>query len=384
MRRFSLLLPMLAVLALAACEDPSSVGDTFIDDVAPRRVVLPLPDADTLRVVDRTGQAGPVLVGAVYDPLLDVTFRAQGFVDFQGPLINNLLDIAGVDLLLAPTYTYGDTTATLTLVVRDMPDEWTSTNARADTTFAVGEELARVTFSPGDTLVSVPLPERWYAARDTSLLKALDQFNKDIHGFSLRVEGTGAVVGFSEIGSLLRLRSETDTLRLDVGKIHTTLDQSGTVRQFDGRLTLVDGFGPFGEMEFVLPDSLKRAVANKISLRVTADTTLLQSNRPTHFVRPLLGRLLLYGVQANGSEVLLQDLLNPQSTAGFLQNGTYTFNDLILTARLQGVLLGNASITGFRLRVAQSPNSISPIILYDETAGDKAPRLVFTLLPADR
>lgn len=380
MRRL-LLLTLLSLLALTACENPTGVGDSFVDDVTPRRFVLTLPDADTLRVSDVTGQAGPVLAGEVYDPLLDVTLRAHGFIDFTGPILNTLATVTGAELLLDPVYAYGDTTATLTLVVYDMPKEWASANARSDTTFDTGEELARFSFKPSDTLLTVPLPEKWITKNDTSLTKVIGPFDSDIHGFSLRVEGRGAVVGFSEIGSLLRLRSGTDTLRLDVGKFHTTLRKTGTPKQFDGRLTVMDGIGPVAEMNFTLPDSLRGAVANNVTLRVTADTTLLQSNLPPNFVRPLLVRLLLYGVTRDGKEVLLQDLTNATNPSGFLRSGTFAFNDLIFTAQLQAALLQKSTLTGFKLRVAHSPNTVSPIILYDETAGDKAPRLVLTLIP---
>ena len=124
---------VLCLLTLAACEDPSGVGISFVggDEGDPQASVFRAPSIDSVPLPDQTGafvtaqnfSAFQILAGQVADPLFG-TAVAQGYLDVLPP--SSISDefrerpVREATLRLALSYAYGDTVAVTTLDVRQI------------------------------------------------------------------------------------------------------------------------------------------------------------------------------------------------------------------------------------------------------------------------
>ena len=189
MKKAAPLALLLASLSVAACEDPSNVGVGLVGEGGGEPVVerVELAEFEDVEGTDVTGGTQLVLAGRVNDPLLG-TLSATGHLDFDavgGADVAGFRDttLASATLQLVPNYAYGDTTTEVTLQLSSVPDEFNAAGATADTTLPAGEPIATFRFAPTDTLVSVPLPEAWIAANDTTLRST--RATSIFHGFQI-------------------------------------------------------------------------------------------------------------------------------------------------------------------------------------------------------
>lgn len=381
---FVLLAGLGMLLTLGACENPTNVGMDLIGEQGGEPTIRTI-EATSLEhhpINDVTGQDARILVGRVDDPAFG-TVAATGYVDFAQPsnLSGGFRDnpVTSATLRLYPDYRYGDTTATVTYALRTVPQEWTATDAPADTTLPAGELIREFTFTASDTLVEVPLPADWISANDATLRSG--SFADTFHGFQLAPVSGNAVLGFifncptqstTCTESRLRVATSADSASFFATKTLTTTRRPEAPDLPAARIGLQDGAGPAGALYFDLdvqePYALNRAV-----FQVYADT-LLQQQTPPHFVRPTIRQLELYAIPDEGAAI-------PVESATLDAEGRFTYRSETLRRLLQDVLLGNVTIERFELRIPPSSNTVNTVALYTPAAETQAPRAILTLTP---
>jgi hypothetical protein len=281
-------------------------------------------------------------------------------------------------LLLQPDYRYGDTTATLTLAIRDLVDEWNELGTTADTTISTGALITEVTFSASDTLVKVSLPAAWVEPKEaqfrniTTLLEAF-------HGFQLDPDPAGgnAVVGFNATTSALRVYTASDSATFPIGKTLTTLAREGTVTVPENRLLLQDGTGERYELSFdFIAKGLADTPLNRAALRFSLDDAALDATLPPNFVRPRPAALTLYGITDDLTRLTIEDVV-PDSS------GQLVFSSNAFRTLIQDILLGTSAIERLELGYLANSNSLSPLLLYDLSTPETAPTLVLTTIPTE-
>ena len=383
-----------ATLLLTACEDPSNVGVGLIGEEGGEPVVerVDLAAFDSTGGRDVTGNTALVLAGRVDDPLLG-TLAATGYLDFSAVGAEDLAGfrdttLASATLQLVPDYVYGDTTGTVTLELRSVAEEVgnaEAASASADTTLPAGELITSFSFPLTDTLVSVPLPAAWVAAKDTTLRS--ERATSVFHGFQIAPApgDVGTVVGFDRSESRLRAIAGADTVFFGEGnngvKAFSSLERTGEVALPPDRVLLQDGIGPRLRLDLDLETSdLLGNALNRAEIRLYPDTLALDGSATLHRPRPPV--LLLYAVEEDGSEFL--------SAVGELRDeGYYAFSDasgsgggtvqVSLRTVLQRDLLGDPFFDHFEIAVPSSFNTLNPLLFYGAGADETAPRAVLTL-----
>jgi len=323
---FSLLLSGAVVLSLSACSDPTGVGANLggdsLEEGTPRSVEVMPSRFDTTTVPPLTGFDGSspnaadrswrFLTGAVKDPIAGV-IEAEGYLDFFGAeprpesIRNATADSLDAELELVPTYVHGDTLSTVTVNLFTLESEVEDMHRLpADTSFSTGNPLSPPgqpgtahSFSPTDSVVTLPLPASWIE-NHLSALQA-DTFDTDINGFVFRSADEPstalrrAVVGFSLQNATLRVMSASDTVRFQSLKSHTHVERRGTPEvPLDDWTLLQDGVGTslvmgwnFEEAPF--DSSLANQPLNRADVTVPVDTTKMEaslSETSVNFVRP--------------------------------------------------------------------------------------------------
>lgn len=385
----------LCLSTLAACEDPSGVGISFVggDEGDPQASVFRAPSVESVPLPDQTGAFATAqnfrnfqaLAGYVADPLFGTTV-AQGYIDVLPP--STISDefrerpVREAKLRLALSYAYGDTMTVTTLDVRQIEEEWTAVGATADTTFPVMDEvITSFDVTPGDTLIEVVLPDSWITANDTTLRS--DDVSNLFHGFRLSTDGTsGAVYGFSG-ESQLELISAEDTVRYSASELFSGIVHTPAPSFPADLYPIQDGSGR--GLGLVLRfDTLDTPALNTAFLRVNADTLASQADLPAGFVRPLARELALFGVSRSNDPVFIT------STELDEEGAVYSFRSNTLTNILQELALERDSVevntglyvSGFAVGVPPSRSSLDAVAIVAPPA-DTGPRAVLFLVPTD-
>lgn len=373
------------LLLLAACEDPSGVGLSVLDpeESDPQAQVIhageatlePLPDPTGLFLTSSGFNDFNILAGSADDPLFG-TVSAQAYLDVLAPqsFPEGFRDrpVEEARLRLIRSYAYGDTTATTTLDVHQVEDEWTAVGATADTLFPVQDDvITSFEVTPGDSLIEVALPVSWITENDTTLRS--DNFTTLFHGFRLSTESVaGAVYGFNG-RSELELISEEDTVRYPVSELFSHIETEEQEAFPDGLIPLRDGSSTGLHFAFQL-DTLGAPVLNTAFLRVTADTAAAMENLPAGFARPLARELALFGTFEDDEPILLVEAELDEETQ------TYSFSSGLVTTLLQDLALGREPVDGFAIGVPPSRSSldVTALVAPPDEAG---PRAVLILVP---
>ena len=388
----------LCLLLLAACEDPSGVGLTVLDPTEsdPRARALPaVADATQLdSLQDFTGaflsSTGFAtfrgLAGRVDDPVYG-TITASAYLDVLPPqsFPDGFRDrpIEQATLLLRRTYTYGDTTGTTRLDVRQIAEDWDAVDSPSDTLFGVQDGvITSFDVAPGDSLIEVPLPESWIAANDTTLRG--DDASTRFHGFRLSpADQASAVYGFAGASSL-RLISDEDTVSYRVSELFSGIEPPPAEPLAGDLVRLQDGTGRGLRLAFDV-DTLGQAVINTALLRVTADTAATPAP-PAGFIRPFARELVLYGFTEDGPPVRITTATLDEETQ------TFSFSSSVLTDVFQELVLGRSEVEGFLVGFPPAPSSldVAPLVRSSEPGceADEAmpctgPRAVVILIPSD-
>lgn len=364
----------LAVLVLAACEDPTNVGIGLIGDRGGEPLVE-VRDPSTLQSVDSapvTGNSDQTLVGQVIDPLLG-SIQANAYVDFNAPIAaggfrEGVADYAALEL--QRSYVFGDTTGTFTISLFEMEDEWSAQGSRADTTLPHGDLISSYTLSAADSIISLPLPSDWVAENDTTLRSA--SFATVFHGFYLEATSGEAVIGFASSGTNLVAAAGTDTVRYTMARNLTTTTRAEATETPE-HLTLVQAAaGPALEVSYDLQDLRDDGHSlNRATLRVQVDTLASTEGLPPNFVRPVTERLNLYMRRADGTALLVETATRNQNEFAF---GSTDFQTL-----MDQFILGAIEIEAFELRAPSSPNTLNHVLVRADE--NNRPRLTLTVTP---
>lgn len=302
--------------AVSGCDDPSTVGVGVGPDSLQGGTPVTLDvGATSQRIVadpSPTGNGGSapawrMLVGTVDDPLTG-PIAANAYVDLRTPvaipdtILNAPPESLRVELDLEPSYIHGDTTSTVTLAVYAVDDEMDIAGATSDQTFpatpirdANGQALT-ASFSAGrDSLITIPLPQRWVADNIEVLTDTTDggrAFADAFHGFRLEARSGNAIVGFTRSSTTLEIQRTEGVLSSQFGalKQFTHVERTGEKPSLDGRRVAVDGLGEAFAFSFDFDapplDTLSGAFVNRASIIAPVDTTAWAEMRPTDFVRP--------------------------------------------------------------------------------------------------
>ena len=315
------------LLPLAACDTSTGVGADIGEDLeggAPQAIDL-VADSTTFGGVDIaapvTGNTNPqrdwrVLVGRVLDPVAGEA-TADAYLDLAPARpIPDLVQAAPVDvleaeLILAPQYLHGDSTATVTVRLFDLQSNPDFEDARADQTFATALEVASYEVSAAeDSVVTLPLPDGWVRDNEGILRDTTGDastFDEAFAGFKVQVSRSsaptpsqpGAVVGFSTEDSRLELSRTDDTTSVatyPISQSFTHVSGQAPPAETEARRAnrvLLRGGAPralrfaFNFEEEARVDSLIGAPLNRVRLDVPFDTLAQRGTEaPEGFVRP--------------------------------------------------------------------------------------------------
>ncbi|MEM1094450.1 MAG: hypothetical protein AAGJ10_07585 [Bacteroidota bacterium] len=376
--QFRLLSVGLLALLVVACEDPTGVGSTLVDEQTGQpRVVTEIPtELEPRTYPDLSGDARRLLVGQVDDPL---TGQSQATAYFDVGIGNNINDdftdnpITAASLELRTDYVYGDTLTPVTIRISDMGENWPSTGVTTDTTFTPGGEIRTFSFSPTDTLVTVPLPAAWITANQSQLRVDNADFVGNFHGFQIDVVEGNAIVGFVTTQSSLQATAGGTTVTYVGVRAATTMQRLTEPAGLSSYQLIQDGVGPGLRFNFDLSDIALSAL-NRTVIRVRADSAALQQNLPANFVRPALPSLELLIVDENGLEILVQ-------TRSPDEDGVFTFDAGGLRNVVQEILLGEVEIQEFGLALTQPDGHSASALLIHDIGTAFEPEALLTLTP---
>jgi hypothetical protein len=350
------LLLAICLVAVAACDDPAPVGIDLVDEQSGTPYVLQVQSSapEYASAPEGTGNAARTLFGTVDDPELGTT-EARGYLDFVSPGVftqafeNNPIEKA--DLLLVSDYVYGDSLSEINVTLRSVDLEWSGSGVNSDTTIFVGDIVAQSLQHPQSTLLAIPLPDDWIARWDTTFKS--QTFGDQFHGFELTTDSRSSVIGAQVLGSSIRVITAGDTTFFSAGRSLTRfIDPVGPSAR-PGGLVFQDGQQQAASFvpQFGAPSTL---VLNRGLVRVPADTSL-STNTPTGFVRPAIEQLQLDWISRDGTRLPI----------GLASRGEsyFQFESIQLHDSLSVLLRGRSALDHFELRVPNSDNGISVILM---------------------
>lgn len=360
-----------SLLFLAACTDPTSdVGLDLLGDSVNLHVKTLLSTSfSPSSLVDITGAAPRVLVGAADDPLTG-QIEASGFLDFAGQFSGAPSDaISAVQLRLARNYDYGDTTGVLQFSLHQVLAEWDQSGLKANTALTIGPEIINVNVTTRDTLITVDLPLSWIDANE-NLLRS-DNFGSEFYGFAFLDNGSEQVAGFNSASTTLVATSTAGPTTFTVSSTYTKIDRKTEPDPPDDLVLFQDGAGPAISLDFNLNAYFFDQSINGAVLTFSADTIASQDT-PANFVRPLSDRLQLVAVTSDqeAPAILVGE-------AVLSDDGKYRFSGQDLSVFFQSLILGKLEYEYLELRAPVINNSLNTVLIYGMTAGDLSPRATF-------
>ncbi len=362
---------LFSLLVLAACTDPTSdVGlDLLGESVNLNTKTVPSTSFSPSSLVDITGAASRVLVGAADDPLTGQV-EASGFLDFAGEFSGAPSDaISAVQLRLVRDYDFGDTTGVLEFSLHQVLAEWEQSGLKANTALTIGPEIINVNVTTRDTLITIDLPASWIDANE-NLLRS-DNFGSDFYGFAFIDNGSGQVAGFNSTSTTLVATSTAGPTTFTVSSTYTKFDRKTEPDPPDDLVLFQDGTGPAIALDFDLKAFFSDQSINGAVLTFSADTIASQ-NTPSNFVRPLLHRLQLVAVTSDQDAPAI--LVGEASLSG---EGKYRFSGQDLSVFFQSVFLGTLEYEYLELRAPVINNGLNTVLLHGMNAGELSPRATF-------
>ena len=358
---------LFSLLILAACTDPTSdVGlDLLGESVNLNTKTVPSTSFSPSSLVDITGAAPRVLVGAADDPLTGQV-EASGFLDFAGEFSGAPSDaISAVQLRLVRDYDFGDTTGVLQFSLHQVLAEWDQSGLKANTALTIGPEITNVNVATRDTLVTIDLPASWIDANENILRS--DNFGSEFYGFALVDNDSEQVAGFNSASTTLVATSTAGPTTFTVNSTYTRFERETEPDPPDDLVLFQDGTGPAIALDFDLRDFSNLSI-NGAVLTLSADTIASQ-NTPANFVRPLSHRLQLVAVTSDpeAPAILVGE-------ANLSDEGKYRFSGQDLSVFFQSVFLGTLEYEYLELRAPVINNGLNTVLLHGMNAGDLSPR----------
>lgn len=354
--------------------DPTSdVGlDLLGDSVNPKTETVPPKSFSPSSLVDITGAAPRVLVGAADDPLTGKV-EASGFLDFAGEFSGSPSDaISSVQLRLVRDYDFGDTTGVLQFSLYQVLAEWDQSGLKANTALTIGPEIIDVNVSTRDTLITIDLPTSWIDANENILRS--DNFGTDFHGFALVDNDSEQVAGFNSASTTLVATSTAGLTSFIVSSTYTKFERKSEPDPPDDLVLFQDGIGPAIALDFELEDFSNQSI-NGAVLTFSADTVASQ-NTPANFARPLSHRLQLVAVTSDQEvpAILVGE-------ADLSDEGKFRFSGQDLSVFFQSVFFGTLEYEYLELRAPVINNALNTVLLYGMNTGDLAPRATIIASP---
>ena len=415
-----------ALLAFAACDDPSTVGAGVgpnpLEGGAPVTLDVAPSTFDTVNEPSTTGNNNPLqswrmLLGQVNDPLAG-TVSANSYFDVVGraTLPNDFYELPPEQLTaqikMVRSYTHGDTTGTVDVAVYDLTEEMDVVGATSDQTFpSASAPFHTASYATNDSLVTIDLPTEWIADNIEVLRDTTDggaNFNEDFHGFRLVAEGGDAVNGFGRTGVRLELGGVPDsvsTVLYSTNSVFTHIERTNAPAPPANREVLVDGVGK--DLTFAFDfgasplDTLANASVNRVDLILPVDTTAWNTDRPEHFVRPRseIGYRVIATRPETAPSCAEVNTAAASDTTCVLPLAELLFPEAALVDATTGLvvfqesLLGNSVFTRYRVEVSSARSgsntigvglpSTTPVVVYSPGADDdeNIPRASITVTP---
>ncbi|GAB5535713.1 MAG: hypothetical protein Rubg2KO_19620 [Rubricoccaceae bacterium] len=388
--------PLLLLLALSACQDPTGVGLGLIDDDTSQPNARSLAATSAALQSAETTTAGfassgtplqtRVLLGSVIDPIYgDAT--ALAYMDVNLPTAGrpeNFQDstITAVALQLrlddytrvegdTALYVYGDPTASLPIEIREITSGWAPTDLAVDATLPVGDIVATGTILPTDTTFTINLDPAWVTANADAI--RADDFVTSFEGFEVRIpDGTvaGAVRGIDATLSAMLVATSLDTLRFPVNEVLTSLTQEDAAPSTDV-LALRAGRASTLAFDFDFEPVGVAALA-RADVRFPVERS---QTGGTAFVRPLASQALLVGVVSETERIQLSVLTMPS------EGDVSTVGGSAFTAEIQDVLIGTRTYDRFEVTLQSNPVSLDLLpLIVNPPADQPGPRFTLTLV----
>jgi hypothetical protein len=376
--------PLLLVLLLTACDSPTGVGSDLVDEQGGNPVELAF-DPVEMRIADEADVTGGsatiqrMLSGVTTDPYLGL-IQATGHMDFVTPSTGlteafSAGQVSEVILFMDRVYAYGDTSSVLTLRLHDLADEWTATDARADTAFAVSTFVVEHSFDATTASVQIPLPADWVSRWDGALRSAT--FGTDFHGFRFEPVSGDAVAGFDQLGTFLRAVSGGDTLFFPASRAHTALDFHEPFSPPQDAVILQDGRGIGTVLRFDLDDDrIAAAALSRAHIEIPFDSTLSR-DAPAGYVRPMAS---LIGLTLDAVSVD-PDARFTLDASPAIVDGKLRFESTELLSVIRLAADGGSALDHFEIRTSPALVSLDVILLASPAHPTTVPRLVLTVVP---
>lgn len=358
-------------LVMVSCSDPvSDVGlDLLGSEVNLQTKMAQVTSFSASELVDITGSAPRVLVGAVDDPLTG-QIVTHGFLDFAGDFSGAPSDsVTRVQLKLSRNYNFGDTLATVQFELHQILKEWDHTGRRSNTGLDIGPAIMTVTNQ--DTLTIVDLPDSWISENERVLRSA--DFETEFHGFALIESGSGQVVGFTSTRTALEVTSSGGLTTYNVSSTYTQIERTRPSDTPSGFLLFQDGAGPAIELDFAF-DEFENQPINGVELVFNVDTAASQA-APENFIRPLPQILQLVAVPLDDADPAV---LVGQAT---ISDSAYRFSERDVSIFFQRVFFGSQQYSRLELRAPIVNHSLNAALFHDADAPDLSPRATIILSP---
>ncbi len=364
---FFLLIPLM----VASCSDPvSDVGLNLLGSEAnPQAATASVTSFSPSTLIDVTGSAPRVLVGAVDDPLTG-QISAHGYLDFDGDFSGAPSDeITGAQLKLFRNYNFGDTLTAVQFELHQILENWDHAGRRANTGLKMGPAIISMTTK--NILTTIDLPDTWIDENATILRSA--DFETEFHGFALIERGSEQVIGFTSATTVLEVTSSSGLTTYNVSSTHTQIARTRPSDTPSGFVLFQDGAGPSIEFNFAFDDFANQPI-HGIELVFNVDTVATKS-APVNFVRPLARTLQLIAIPMNDADPAA---LVGQAT---LENGQYRFLERDVSVFFQRVFFGAQEYSRLELRAPIVNHSLNAVLFYDANAQDLSPQATIILSP---
>ena len=351
---------------LAACSDVTSdVGLGLLEENAGPELIHAQPSVfEAIPHRDVTGAQNRVLTGHVMDPQAG-TVRAIGYANFSaadGTSISGDVTVAGLRLVV--DYLYGDSLQTMSIGLHDILASWEAPGGRADTSLSFGAEITQVSFAPTDTVITIQMPDNW-VDQHRDALGSLD-FDSGIHGIAFVGVSRTGVVGFTSTRSILYVKTETDSVALDMSKTISGISRLDEPLLQDDLVLLQDGSGPSIRIDFDLAQFRGRPL-NGATVRFPFETIVA----PDNFVRPNAPELQLVMVTDPAEPVIvIADLLR-------VNDNEYRGSEASLGAFMQDVFFENVEYEWLEIRIPVSNNTINSVLMRSANVGAPSPEALF-------
>ena len=380
---------VLALLALSACQDPSTVGLGLIDDEAsnPNVRVLAATTAEASAFslvtsgVASTDSQARVLVGDVRDALYGDA-AAVANVDAVAPTLPSGFaerPVTRVTLELRRDYVYGDTTAAVPVELRRITGQWTPDGLPTETTLTTGDLIATASLSARDSLAIIALPAAWVAANGGVF--ASTSFGTDFEGFELRAAGRagdGAVLGYNvaSSASVIRVATSRDTVAFRLSEVFTSLRRGVPALTPPGRRLLRGGTGTGLRLSFDYASALRLPLAQAV-FRLPLDRSLAGATGA--FKRPLAREVALFAIPTTGEP--LRTAILTTGTRGDARSSAATQAAGVFNVFVQNLLLERATYPSFEVRLPTNPVSLDVLpVVTDGAVPTARPRLSLTVV----